>query len=305
VQRLRLPAKMGRAKLMRWTARLMEAQDLADAVETMYRMARASPPTLPVPGRAYKPNLGWRVQLRRTARGLATGRPHLKVISDAGNDKLPFYTWSTLPLFTCPGAGECADWCYSLTAWRVASPWARQAQNTLLLRFDRGHIERSFAAIPPDRVLRLYVDGDFDSSDTFDFWMRLLLTRPDVSAYSYSKSWDVIWEWWQTVGKTWPRFPRYWLNLSSGGRPQKVSREEMLSLPFCRGEFLSLPVKYSQTAGWARYDDRAYHQAVREAGGRIGLKVFSCPGDCGSCCGGEHACGSGKFQGVVIANGIH
>lgn len=306
--RVRLPAKMGRGKLMRWTARLMEAQDLADAVHTLRRMARASPPPVPIPGRPFKPALSWRGMLRRTANGLAAGEPAIRMFYE-GNDKLPFHTWSTLPIFTCPGAGECAVWCYSLTAWRVAGPWCRQAQNTLLLRFDKGPIERSFAAIPPDRVLRLYVDGDFDSVDTFDFWMRLLLGRPDLSAYSYSKSWDVIWEWWHAVGKRWPTFPHYWLNLSSGGKAQKVSREEMLSLPFCRGEYLALPVDFRRPdrshLDSRRYQDREYHRAVREAGQRIGLKVFSCPGECGPCCGGEHACGSAKFKGVVIANGIH
>ena len=57
--------------------------------------------------------------------------------------------------------------------------------------------------------------------------------------------------------------------------------------------------------GFERYDDPAYHKAVREAGARLGLKVFSCPGKCGECAGGNHACGSDKFKGVVIVNGVH
>jgi hypothetical protein len=309
--RLRLPAKMGRAKLMRWTAKLMEAQDLADAVLTLRRMAKAAGPPIRAPGRPFKPNLSWRRILQHTALGLARREPFLKVLSPDGNDKLPFWSWSTLPIFTCPGAGECADWCYSLTAWRVAGPWARQAQNTLLLRFDKRLVEQSFAAVPDGCVVRLYVDGDFDSHETFDFWMRLLRDRHGIRAYGYSKSWDIIHGWWEHVGKHWPEGVRnYRLNLSSGGRAQRVTREEMLSLPFVRGEFLSLPVNYpysinGKVAGFSRYDDPRYHQAVRESATRLGLKVFSCPGKCGECAGGQHACASDRFKGVTVAIGIH
>jgi hypothetical protein len=304
--RIRHQPKMGRTKLMRWTARLMEADSLDDAVETLRRMARAAGPPTRVPGRPYKPSLGWRRILYRTAHGLSVRDPFLPLISWEGNDKLPFWSWSTLPIFTCPGAGECASWCYSLTAWRVAGPWCRQAQNTLLLRFGKGLVEQSFRVIPDRSTLRLYVDGDFDSVETLDFWMRLLRSRPSIRAYGYSKSWDVIHHWWERVGKRWPEgLANYRLNLSSGGKPQKVSREEMLSLPFVRGEFLSLPVDYSGNAGFERYQDPAYHQAVRQSATRLGLKVFSCPGKCGECAGGQHACASDRFHGVTVAIGIH
>jgi hypothetical protein len=301
---------MGRAKLFRWTERLMGAPDLEAAAHVLRRLARTAPMPVLVPGRPYKPALSWRWMLRKTARGLSLREPFLKPIMEGGNMKLPFFCWSTLPVFTCPGAGDCANWCYSLTAWRVAGPWCRQAQNTLLLKFDRPLVERSFHAIPDGGVFRLYVDGDFDSVDTFDFWMRLLRERQSVRAYGYSKSWDVIWDWWHEVGKHWAEGVRnYRLNLSSGGRPQRVTREEMLSLPFVRGEFLTLPVDYHQAdrshLDSRRYHDPKYHKAVRDSGTRLGLKVFSCPGQCGTCCGAQHACGSDKFKGVTIAIGQH
>jgi hypothetical protein len=299
------PGMMGRQKLMRWTERVLAAPDLDQAVDTLRRMARTTPIPTPVPGRPFKPSLSWRRLIQRLARGLGDGEPLFTPIG-VGNDKLPFHTWSTLPVFTCPGAGECVDWCYSLTSWRVAGPWCRQTQNTLLLRFDKGLVEQAVQAIPPDRVLRLYVDGDFDSVETLDFWMRTLLKRLDLSAYSYSKSWDIVWEWWHDIGRKWDAFPNYWLNLSSGGKAQKVSRQEMLGLPFVRGDYLSMPVDYHAKKGWDRYDDPAYHRAVREAGRtRLGLKVFSCPGQCGPCANGGHACGSPEFKGITIVNAIH
>lgn len=57
-------------------------------------------------------------------------RTPFKVFKLKGNTKLPFATFSTLPIVTCPGAGECADWCYSFTAWRYPAAFARQLQNT-------------------------------------------------------------------------------------------------------------------------------------------------------------------------------
>ena len=38
-----------------------------------------------------------------------------------GNSKLPFLNFSTLPGSTCPGAGECLNYCYSFKSWRRRS----------------------------------------------------------------------------------------------------------------------------------------------------------------------------------------
>lgn len=55
-----------------------------------------------------------------------------------GNGKLPFMSYSELPMATCPGAGDCAvysqqtaGWCYSFKAWRYPDAFARQFLNTL------------------------------------------------------------------------------------------------------------------------------------------------------------------------------
>ena len=68
-----------------------------------------------------------------------------------GNQKLPFWTFSTLPGVTCPGAGDCLvnpedkskrGWCYSFSAWRYVTAYFRQLQNTLLIRLrDKTWIE--------------------------------------------------------------------------------------------------------------------------------------------------------------------
>lgn len=228
------------------------------------------------------------------------------IFSMKGNEKLPFASFSALPEHTCPGAGECLDWCYSFTAWRYPAAWARQVQNTLLLKYRPHVVAHAFRQLPEGIVVRLYVDGDFDSEQTIKFWFELLRERPDIQAYGYSKSWELI------AGIPTELFPaNYRLNLSSGGKEQSASVTDMMNLPITRGEFIAVPVKYRPAGkqgnvGFERYDDPEYHRAVRDAAAKMGLgKVFSCPGKCGECAGGRHACGSPLFKGVKIAIGVH
>ena len=72
-------------------------------------------------------------RLRKLAAGLRESRTAFNVFTE-GNSKLPFYSWSTLPQWTCPGAGDCLRFCYSFRAWRYPAAFCRQLQNTLLLR---------------------------------------------------------------------------------------------------------------------------------------------------------------------------
>ena len=232
--------------------------------------------------------------------------PAFRFFIEEGNNKLPFVTWSTSPIFTCPGKGECASWCYSLTGWRNAAPFWRQIQNTIALRFMPEVIADAFLDLPEGITLRLYVDGDFADQSTILFWFKLLRLRKDIKAYGYSKSWDELAA---TQGQA-P--PNYVLNVSSGGKERAVSRETMLSLPMTRGLFVAVPVDARFMAmKSARYDDPEYHKAVRESARALGYeKVLSCPGTCGQCIKGQdgqwtHACGDMRLEDVVIANGIH
>ena len=144
------------------------------------------------------------------------GPAPFSIFSEKGNKKLPFYAFSSLPGFDCPGAGECLysfgnarlpenfakGWCYSFKAWRYPAAFFRQLQNSLLLRSAAGRalIAKEFQEIPQGRTLRLYVDGDFANLTILRFWMDLLKERPDVrvagrnglEGYGYSKSWDLF-----------------------------------------------------------------------------------------------------------------
>lgn len=255
---------------------------------------------------------GWSQYMRELAAAFRVGKPRFRVFGHE-NRKLPgdFFTWSTLPVYTCPGAGECKDWCYSLTAWHTPGGLLRQVQNTILLKFAPWVVVQKWHQIPHNKTVRLYVDGDFNSVADVAFWMALCRQRPDLSVYGYSKSWDELFSYHELSKGDWPK--NYVLNLSSGGKIRGATKSMMRNLPVVRGDFITVPVRVKGNVGFSRYDDPNYHKAVREAGLKMGLKVFSCPGKCGECNPHGHVCGGGPikadgtrmFDKVTVAIGIH
>ena len=222
-----------------------------------------------------------------------------------GNSKLPFYSFSTLPGETCPGAGACLDWCYSFLAWRYAGSFLRQLQNTILLATMDGRqvIEEAWDNLPDDCIVRLYVDGDFQTSTQFDWWMNLV-AMSDRKVYGYSKSWMEI----LTALDNGCLVPKnYVLNISSGSIHDDRIRAMMLELPFAREVFESVSIALDELPeGFKRYESREYHKRTREAYlAETGKRAFSCPGQCGDCISnGQHACGNLDFA-VPIVIGIH
>jgi hypothetical protein len=295
--RIRTAPVMTKAKLFHLARKALAFPTRTEAARYLLRVARRVPP-----------QTHWRREFVRLGKALAAGVPASPVFQTEGNGKLPFVSFSTLPVLTCHGYGECGRWCYSFRSWRYPAAFCRQLQNTILLKHDPDLVRVAWLALPEGVTVRLYVDGDFGTAADVELWMDLLHARPDLRAYGYSKSWELLWGWHVAHGGDWPA--NYVLNLSSGGRPQSVTAEQMRSLPVVRGEFLSLPVDYRPAVvrgniGFKRFQDPDYHRAVRAAGRERGLKVFSCPGYCGECNANGHACGSERFRGVVIAIGVH
>lgn len=237
----------------------------------------------PVRRMAQRGTQGWKAAARRFLRFIDTNVPVHKVFV-LGNTKLPYWCWSTLPWFTCPGMGSCEKVCYSIKAWRCPDAFFRQLQNTILVRERSPHIRA--AAEKLDGKLRLYVDGDFDSMRTVAFWMQILRDNPQIKAYGYSKSWNELLEYDEISGAWWP--DNYVLNLSTGSRHNDETRERVAALPITRGVF--------------HYTDLAKTKAEIL---RVFPRSFPCPGKCGPCANGSHACGSMRFKGVLIVNPIH
>jgi hypothetical protein len=240
---------------------------------------------------------GWEANVQKMLRFLRTGIPEYTLFVK-GNSKLPFYSWSTLPLVTCPGMAECAKWCYSLKAWRYPAAFMRQAQNTILLRtvVGQAHVRTAWLKLKQGSTVRLYVDGDFDSLETLRFWMDLCHLRPDLQVYGYSKSLHLFRDL-HVTGYNWPA--NYMLNVSGGGLYQKDMVE---GIPVVRDDFLAVPIP----KGSGTYGDATYAAAVRQSARTLGHdKVFVCPGKCGTCTRKGHACGRDEFRGIKIAIGIH
>jgi hypothetical protein len=215
-----------------------------------------------------------------------------------GNIKLPFAAFSALPQVTCPGAGDCLDFCYSFKSWRYPAPYFRQLVNTLLMATPHGRdvIATATAKLPENIAIRLYVDGDFADVGQVAYWMDEIRKRPDLSVYGYSKSWVEL----LAYDGKWPS--NYLLNLSNGGNAEYL-RDAVARLPIARGDFLTVDID-KRLAG--KYDDKSYKTAVRASAKKAGIdKAFVCPGKCGACTKSGHFCGRSDTNGVAVVIGVH
>ena len=257
----------------------------------------------------------WAYNAAKFLRFLDSGNPSFSVFSVSGNTKLPFLSFSSLPLATCPGMGECQNFCYSIRSWRYPAAFFKQLQNAVLMMTPEGRdsIFNEMSKILSSRKFkkqtsidfRLYVDGDFDSVETMQFWfLKVLGSFPKVRAYGYSKSFDVFRSYVDSIG-TLP--DNYVLNLSSGSKydDDVMLQEYMQSLSVTREKFIAIPIEGKFSAAKGDYMTRRYRTAVRNATKSNGIeKVFVCPGRCGSCTGAGHACGIPNLN-IPFAIGIH
>lgn len=282
--------------------RVAQAQTPYEAIEGIKSALR----DLPKAG----PGHTWRMWGERLLQYLegSSDKPTFEIIRAEGNAKLPFFCFSVVPIFMCPGVGECAEYCYSLTGWRHAGAFWRQIQNTFLIKFYPDKVADAFLDLPRSVDFRLYVDGDFHNVWAVGFWFKLFRLRPDVKAYGYSKSWDEL------LAYEGPDPTNYLLNISNGGKVRNVTLDEVRKLSYVRGNFIAVDIPKGAIKGRSmeeKFAGKEYHDAVRQAGGDLGLrKTFSCRGFCGSCVkdtdgGNSHACGDKRFIDINILIGKH
>lgn len=244
---------------------------------------------------------GWQANLNKLADVFATHTAKFSVFALGGNSKLPFVSFSTLPGVTCPGAGDCINFCYSYRAWRYPAAFARMAQNAYLLRFAPNVIADAFSLIAADRPngfdFRLYVDGDFSGGADVAFWMQLLHDTPNARAYGYSKSFAALLGY-NLIG-AWPT--NYQLNISGGHNASATMVNYVKALPITRGEFVAVSIgrKVKSTDHGTIATNAALRAAFPDQ------KIFPCPGTCGTCTGKGHACGMPQMKNRVIAIAMH
>lgn len=244
---------------------------------------------------------GWQKAFSQLINVFSDGSPRFSIFAEGGNSKLPFVSFSTLPGVTCPGAGECIEFCYSYRAWRYPAAFARMAQNAWLMRFNPVAISAAFAEIAASRAdgfdFRLYVDGDFSSGADVAFWMAELHKTPTARAYGYSKSFAALLGF--SIVGTWPK--NYQLNISSGHNASPAMLTAVKTLPITRGEFIAVSI--GRKVKGSEHGTAAVNQALRDA--MPEAKIFPCPGTCGSCTGKGHACGMPQLKGRIIAIAMH
>jgi len=241
---------------------------------------------------------GWNNALNKLYRTIKTGTPSFAVFAKSGNKKLPFVSFSTLPGVTCPGAGDCINFCYSFSAWRYPSAFARQAQNAYLMRFNRDVIADTLQEYDSKASkaydLRLYVDGDFSSSTDVDFWFSLIKYTPKARVYGYSKSFDLL-------ASYEGEFPsNYVLNISSGHNADEALLARVRALPITRGDFIA--VNIGRKVRSSEHGTAPINKALRQV---FTTKAFICPGKCGTCTGKGHACGVPSLKGLPIIIAVH
>tara|TARA_R110001592_G_scaffold275649_2_gene542741 strand:+ start:2247 stop:3083 length:837 start_codon:yes stop_codon:yes gene_type:complete len=245
------------------------------------------------------PNSSWgreSYKLYTWVKGGMVDKPPFTIFTK-GNIKLPFYSFSVLPIVTCSGAGACAKFCYSLKAWRYPSAFFRQLQNTLLVITQSRYLVDAWYNLKHGVDVRLYVDGDFDSVETVDFWFSLCNKRKDLKVYGYSKSWNELLAYKGTMPTN------YKLNLSSGHNHNKRTENRVKKLSIVRGSFVAVPI---DKAVVGQYKTKGYLESLKKSANEQGInKYFACTGKCDACTPKGHACGLDTFKDVPILIGIH
>lgn len=256
-----------------------------------------------------KKESGYVVMLQKLSSILNSGFPAYSVFAVKGNSKLPFVAFSALPgAAHCPGAGDCLSWCYSFRSWRMPAAFGRQAQNSILRKHYPQRIAESLDSVMAMQkfsdglTLRLYVDGDFNTLSDFALWQGILIERPSIKAYGYSKSFDLILAY-ANSGASFAH--NYVLNVSSGHRYDDATVQRIESLPITRGVFTAVQIK--RTGRKIQHDNPAHRKVVQHATKAVtgASSAFACPGLCGSCTSSGHACGSMKFKGITIGIAVH
>lgn len=242
---------------------------------------------------------GWQQSFSKLQTMMRGGLPQFAIFALAGNVKLPFVAFSSLPAVTCPGAGECLSFCYSFSAWRYPAAFARQLQNAYLMRHNPDAIVNAWQALPIGEGFdfRLYVDGDFASVADVAFWFGIIGSTPKVRAYGYSKSFEELTRYADNGGML-PS--NYMLNISSGHKHDAEMVRRARALSITRGEFIT--VNIGRKIKNSEHGTKAVNDAIRAASP---VKVFPCPGKCGACTGAGHACGLPQMKGRVIAIAVH
>jgi len=104
------------------------------------------------------------------------------------NFGIPAYQSGT-GLKTCPNAGACAKGCYALAGAYRFSNVAQAFERRLALTLTDEFIDVMLKEIDETRAerIRIHDSGDFYSEEYLDRWVKIMIARPNVEFYAYTK----------------------------------------------------------------------------------------------------------------------
>lgn len=113
-----------------------------------------------------------------------------------GNEKTNCYSFDLPAKVTCPGKTEtCASKCY---AFKLASAYpnvGKKYARNMEFADSADFVRYMVANIPYKCEFRIHVSGDFYSVEYVAKWKEIARKRPDVTFYTYTRSWRIedIW----------------------------------------------------------------------------------------------------------------
>ncbi len=102
--------------------------------------------------------------------------------------------WNLPPVVTCPGATNCANYCYNADTRNDIFPIERWCSNLYWVR-DRQEdaIKKINAQIRSvtQPVIRLHSSGDFFSNDYIEMWKKIATENREAIFWGYTRSWRI------------------------------------------------------------------------------------------------------------------
>lgn len=115
--------------------------------------------------------------------------PNLKYISK-GNSKTECFSFDIPAKITCPGMTDtCSEKCYAYNLMRAYPRVGAKYQRNLEFANGDEFVTHMIEEIPDCCEFRIHISGDFYSPDYVYSWIEIAANRPDVTFYTYTRSW--------------------------------------------------------------------------------------------------------------------
>lgn len=114
-----------------------------------------------------------------------------------GNEKTGnCYSFDLPARLTCPGmTATCGDKCYAAKLMQIYKGVDAKYTRNLLFANSPEFTDYMVRNIPRGCEFRIHVSGDFKDSAYVEQWAAIIARRPDVTFYTYTRSWRIAAVW--------------------------------------------------------------------------------------------------------------